>query len=125
MSATKTPTMPTGLGTKAQKLWKSLTTEFELRSDELRILEDACREVDLVERLEKEIKKKDFKLVVRGSMGQPVASPLIQEIRQHRAITKSLLAGLKLPDEPDSPASQNRSASARKAANARWRMGGA
>lgn len=124
MSAKK-PVAPAGLGTKARKMWTELTAEFDFRADELRILEDACREVDLVERLEKEINHKDFKLVVQGSMGQPVASPLIQEVRQHRAAIKSLLAALKIPDEPDSPAAQQRSASARAAANARWRMRGA
>jgi hypothetical protein len=111
---------PARLGTKAKKLWTSVTTAYELRFDELRLLEDACREVDLVERLEDELRGAD--LTVQGSQGQPVANPLVQEVRQHRGQLQRLLAGLNLPDE-DGRAQEQRSSSARDAANARWRRG--
>lgn len=110
---------PAGLKAKqAETLWREVTGTYELRADELRILEDACREVDLVERLEVELSKAE--LVVKGSMGQPVANPLVQEIRQHRQVVKGLLAALKLPDE-DGSVSGSRSSQARAAAQARWR----
>lgn len=111
---------PARLGSKARTLWTSITGAYDLRPDELRVLEDACRQVDLVERLEKELAGAD--LTVRGSQGQPVANPLVQEIRQHRLAVKSLLGTLKLPDE-DGRAQAARSTSAREAANARWRRG--
>lgn len=113
-------TAPSNLGAQARKLWKGVTDVYELRSDELRILEDACREVDLIERLEDGLRGAD--LIVPGSMKQPTANPLIQEVRQHRATLKSLLGALKLPEDEARPAS-DRSASARKAAEARWRRG--
>ena len=88
---------PANLGDKALTLWKGTTERYDLRPDELRVLEDACRQVDLVDRLEAALV--DGELIVRGSQGQPVANPLVQEIRQHRATLQRLLGSLKLPDE--------------------------
>lgn len=113
-------TAPAKLGTKAAKVWRDVTASYELRSDELRVLEDACREIDLVERLEDDLAGAE--LTVRGSQGQPVANPLVQEIRQHRTVIARLLGTLKLPEAESAP-SGARSASARDAANARWRRG--
>jgi hypothetical protein len=114
-------TAPTKLGAKARRLWNEITDNYELRADELRILEDACREVDLIERLEAAVADGD--LIVDGSMKQPVANPLVQELRQHRQTLRSLLASVNLPDDDaDAPAS-SRSTSAREAAAARWRRG--
>lgn len=110
---------PTGLGAKAKRVWTEITSSYELRVDELRILEDACREIDLVERLEAELK--GAKLIVHGSQGQPVANPLVQELRQHRGVLTRLFGALKLPDE-DSGAGE-RSTAARTAAMARWGRG--
>jgi hypothetical protein len=120
MATTK---IPEGLGPKARAVWTSTTKEFELRADELRVLEDCCREVDLIERLEEALD--GAALIVEGSMGQPVASPLVTEIRQHRATLARLFASLKLPAEAGSAESQaaERSSAARNAANARWNTG--
>jgi hypothetical protein len=101
-------------------MWREITETYDLRADELRVLEDACREVDLIERLEEAMK--DAPLTSSGSMGQLVAHPLVQELRQHRSTLKALLGSLKLPDDPGGKA-ESRSASARDAANARWRRG--
>lgn len=115
-----TPQPPEGLGEKALVIWTEISSGYDLRIDELRVLEDACREIDLIERLEDELRGAE--LVVNGSMGQPVASPLVQELRQHRGVLARLLGWLKLPDE-ESPAAGGRSASARQAAMARWGRG--
>lgn len=111
---------PAKLKTKARRLWVDVTATYALRPDELRILEDACREVDLIERLQSELADAD--LLVEGSQGQPVANPLVQEIRQHRGQLQRLLGSLKLPDETERGGGE-RSASARAAANQRWRRG--
>lgn len=111
---------PTKLGPKARKVWQEITSVYELRTDELRVLEDACREIDLVERLEEEFR--DAPTMVKGSMGQMVASPLLQELRQHRQVAARLLKQLNLPDE-DGRNAANTSDLARKAANARWSRG--
>ena len=115
-----TPRVPAHLGNKAQKLWRETVAAYDLRVDELRILEDACREVDLIERLEDEIRKLP-RLTVDGSMGQPVISELVKDVRQHRNTLKALLAGLKLNEAGEQAG--NRSTSARGAAQARWRRG--
>ena len=111
---------PTGLGTKAKKLWADLTGVYEFRADELRTLEDCCREVDLIERLEKELK--EAALVVRGSQGQPVSHPHVTEIRQHRATLNRLLGSLKLPDEGGADSGSD---AGRALAAARWGQRGA
>lgn len=111
---------PAGLTGNAESLWRDVVDAYELRADELRVLEAACREQALIDRLEAELV--DAEMVVHGSQGQPVANPMVSEVRQHRMALRSLLGQLKLPDE-DGRASENRSAQAREAANARWRRG--
>ncbi|MFF8829130.1 hypothetical protein [Streptomyces sp. NPDC015131] len=112
---------PEGLGPKGMELWLEISEAFELRVDELRILGDACREADLIERMHIELQ--EARLVVKGSMGQDVANPLVQELRQHRALVARLLAALKLPDEEgqEERDARARSSQARKAALTRWR----
>lgn len=115
---------PEGLGVKALAVWDGITTDFDLRYDELQVLEDCCREIDLIGRLEKDLAVSD--LVVEGSQGQPVSSPLVTEIRQHRATLARLFAALKLPVDAGmaKQEAEDRSSSARKAAQARWGTGG-
>lgn len=119
---TKIPA-PAHLGAKAKRIWSEISGLYELRADELRILEDACREVDIVERLEVEFRTADT--MVKGSMGQLVASPLLQELRQHRTTLARLLGQLKLPDSEEGAeaSAQSRSAAGRAMANARWSRG--
>lgn len=110
---------PAHLAAKGRELWGQVADCYQLRPDELRVLEDACREADLVERLEVELR--DAPLMVKGSMGQMVASPLVSELRQHRATLNTLLKALKLPDE--APEATDGSGKARAAARARWARG--
>ncbi|WP_413800103.1 hypothetical protein [Streptomyces iranensis] len=114
------PRPPGKLGAAGRRLWREVVERYELRPDEARILGDACREADIVERLEAELA--DAPLMVKGSMGQLVASPLVSEVRQHRSVLAALLKSLKLPDAPaDAQRKQNAvSEQARAAARARW-----
>lgn len=113
-------TAPDRLGPKGKSLWEIATT-YELRPDELRVLEDACREADLIERLEIELR--NAPLMVSGSMGQQVSSPLVSELRQHRATLNTLLKALKLPDDGAKAGAEDVSSKARAAAHARWSRG--
>jgi hypothetical protein len=112
---------PAKLGKAGRDLFKQIVDVYELRPDEVRILLDACREADLVDRLEKALSL-EGELTTEGSMGQLVITPLLSEIRQHRAVLANLLKALKLPagkpGEPDEKASV--AEAARKAARARW-----
>lgn len=112
---------PKDLSAAGRKLWTTITTQYDLRADELRVLEDACRESDLIDTLN--AATRDAELVVQGSTGQPVINPLISELRQHRSTLAALFRQLKLPDESGSE--EGRSTQARAAANARWSRRGA
>jgi hypothetical protein len=122
MANTK-PARPSNLGAKSRRVWDDITSQFDLRADELRVLEDCCREIDLIERLEQALQGSD--LLVEGSMGQPVASPLVTEVRQHRGTLARLFASLKLPEDAGTSgrSQEERSSAARKAAQARWGTG--
>lgn len=110
---------PARLSASARALWVGVTSRWELRPDELRILEDACREATLVDKIEAALKGAD--LVTDGSTGQVRAHPLLSEVRQHRVAMTSLLARLALPDdEAEGRQDAARSEHARAAAVARW-----
>lgn len=123
---------PANLGRSGTDLWLSVVGgEYELDPGQIRLLADACREADLIDRLQAELDA-GAPLQVRGSMGQPTASPLISEVRQHRATVKHLLSALRLGED----GKRNRgfhshrnvasvSEAARKAARQRWGTGGA
>ena len=104
---------PKNLLPAGRKLWRETTAQYELRQDELEILRAACGEIDLINRIEEELK--DAPLTVSGSQGQIVAHPLIQEVQQHRATVTHLFAKLKLPDEQVAAGNPHRDA-----ARARW-----
>ena len=76
MTAVRTPA---SLGAKARRLWSEVVGGFDLRPDELRLLEDACREVDVVERIEKALRDTDS-LLIPGSKGQLRPNPLLAEL---------------------------------------------
>lgn len=113
-------TPPQGLAPAGLAQWHRYD-EYELDAHEVRLLVEICREIDIVERLEEALKDAD--LLVKGSMGQDVANPLIGEVRQHRTTINTLMKSLKLPEEEEQVAAKSRSESARAAANARWRRG--
>ncbi len=107
---------PEGLEKAGAKLFTDIANKWSLRPDELRVLEDACAEADLVDDLKAAMAGQDR--LVKGSQGQLVINPLISEQRQHRTAMASLLKQLRLPDEADT--AEARSTQARSAANARW-----
>lgn len=110
----KRPTMPQGMGTAGRKLWRDVTTGYRLRVDEVRILEDACRERDLIAAMMDHFTETP-KMMVKGSMGQPVINPIISELRMHRATFASLMRQLALPEDTVAETNQ-----ARDAAASRW-----
>jgi hypothetical protein len=115
---------PSGLGKRAGSLWDGITKDYKLRIDEIAILEHACREIDIIDRMEEYQRGGD--LIGFGSQGQPVAAPMLAELRQHRALFASLMTKLHLPDDDSGTIRRESRTSeqARKAANARWGRNG-
>lgn len=125
------PVAPSGITGKGKVLWDGVVRLYDLRPDELRILEDACREAVLIDKLDRTLGAGS--VLVEGSRGQPRISPIVAEIRQHRATLTRMLATLHLPNDPaeelpgrapaltEEEKASARSTAARKAAHARWR----
>lgn len=99
------------------KFWTDITHRWELTPSELLVMEAVCREIDLIDRMEAH--QREDTLIGIGSQGQPVAAPMVAELRQHRGTLATLLKQLHLPeDDKHSPGAV--SAQARAAVNARW-----
>lgn len=114
---------PAGLGPAGRALWSGVTSKYELRVDELSVLEQAAGECDLIAELKTGLVGEPQ--LVKGSQGQMVIHPVIAELRQHRATYAALLRQLKLPEANPEQAAGDRSSAARSAANARWSRRGA
>jgi hypothetical protein len=113
---------PEGLGERALALWSGTVKGLELEAGELVLLESACRLVDQIDAMQAALEEQGP--IVKGSRGQPAASPLLREIRAHdlavTRILRTLMAAM--PEEEDgkrlTPTERGR-----KAALARWHGG--
>jgi hypothetical protein len=115
---TDNPSPPRGLKTAGRRLWREVRAAFELRADELRILEAACRLSDELAVLDKALRTAPA--LTQGSQGQDVMNPLFAAARQHRLALGRLLAQLGLDDADAEHAGQARSAAGRRLARQRW-----
>jgi hypothetical protein len=82
------PPAPEWLSPRAVLMWDRINQEFELREDGLITLHEACKALTRIEQMEQAMRDDALDLVVLGSQRQPVANPLLAEIRQ----TSQLLA---------------------------------
>src|ERR1044072_9309200 len=73
---------PKGLTARGRKLWRQVLSEYTLRPDELVLLENACRTVDLIADLEAAMIGEP--LVTTGGMGQAREHPLLSGARMQR-----------------------------------------
>ncbi|MGL6235695.1 MAG: hypothetical protein ACRC20_10150 [Segniliparus sp.] len=112
------PRAPHGLKTEGQRLWRAVVAEFDLSFEphKQRILFDACKTADLVQRLDEAAE--DAPLTAKGSMGQEVISPLIAQSQSARSLLAQLLSRLDLPptDEEQAERAEKLSQTRRKAA---------
>jgi hypothetical protein len=112
------PKPPKALGVAGSGLWRGVVAVYELRSDELEVLDQACRVRDTLDRLDQALV--DAPLTMLGSAGQVREHPLLSEARQQRAAFARLLGQLALPDTEGPSVAQSRSAWGRHMARARW-----
>jgi phage terminase small subunit len=117
MSDDVLPRCPDHLEKAGRRLWKAVLTTFELRPDELLLLEAGCRLADQVAALEWGLA--DAPLMVEGSKGQERPHPLYAEIRAHRLAVARIMAQLGLADAVDADGA-TRSSAGRRMARARW-----
>ncbi len=91
--------LPAGMGSEGKRLWRKITAVFDLENDpdKAEILAQACRTADVIAELD--AAGAEAPLVVKGSMGQPVISPFIAEVRVQRALQAQLLARLNFSEE--------------------------
>jgi hypothetical protein len=118
---TKLPRAPKGLGTQGQNYWRSMVELYEFDVEKLALLRQAARTIDLLERLQEAIDA-DETLIARGSQGQPVSSPAVSAIKEHRATLIALTKALELPSDAESAPGRvmTRSEQASHAASVRW-----
>lgn len=96
MTKKKMPGAPPALQKAGTDLWEATAKVYDLSGHELALLAQACRTLDVCEGLWRAVKKQGYS--VQGSMGQTVANPLLQELRQQRSLFASLVRALDLPD---------------------------
>ncbi len=110
---------PEGLGPRALALWTGTVEGVELEAGEVVLLYEACRLVDDIDAMQAALD--ELGPVVKGSRGQPAASPLIREIRGHKLALQRILRTL-LAAMPEEEEGRRLSASdrGRKAAIHRW-----
>jgi hypothetical protein len=121
------PRPPSGLGRAGRRLWKSVSEDADSQgidrdSLEKSYLEDAARLADRIEQMEVTLAESETGLMVKGYQGQPVAHPLLGEIRQSCRLRGQLLARIKVtaPEEKSAGVVLPLGVQQRAAANKRW-----
>ncbi|GAB3349942.1 hypothetical protein GCM10027300_13440 [Modestobacter lapidis] len=105
MTVRKPPeSSPEGVGAEALALWSSVVDVFDLEQHERALLVEAVRTVDLLAKLDAEVRRDG--VMVESPQGMK-AHPAATEARQQRITLARLLAALRLPngEEGDQQAS--------------------
>lgn len=110
--------VPEGLAPGGLALWQAVVGRYELRPDELVLLEQLARAVDRLADVREALA--DAPLTVLGSTGQPRAHPLLGEERAGQLVLARLQAQLSIPDEDGPALATPQARAAAKAANVRW-----
>ena len=119
MSTNTAPRVPSGMGARGRRFWRSIVSEFGLSDAEQEILAEACRTLDDLDRLSAMVA--EHGVSVLGSQGQPVINPALTEARGQRIVLHRLVSALQLPDPEGQPMPAATAQRGRSAAQARWR----
>lgn len=116
---------PDGLGPSGAAFWDAIThpdLNLVLRPDEHRMLDMACRTLDLIDTLQAKFAE-DPEYIVKGSTGQPTINPLINQVDRAQARFQSVCKQLQIPDLDEDRANQRAESVAgdmRKLGNLSW-----
>lgn len=99
------------------RFWRSVLDHYVLREDEMEVLTEACRLLDLVDAL-------NAAVTADGPVVGGKPHPALVELRQVRQELRRSLAALTLPDE-DGHDGLAKSRAGRRAAQVRWASRGA
>lgn len=95
------PRAPRALKSSGRRLWNQVMEEFELGQHEAAVLLQACRIVDVLDRLQAVI---DAEEVVVTSPQGTKTNPAVVEFRQQAVTLAKCMASLRIPlDEAQSP----------------------
>ncbi|TQM62592.1 P27 family phage terminase small subunit [Humibacillus xanthopallidus] len=113
--ATKAVPAPKSVPTEGRALWRAIAKQWAddgLVPDarERQTLADACAELAMLGTLEAALAEQvgEGRLIVKGSMGQPVVNALVGECRRSRQAIAALLRHLGLEDPSEGKGMQGR-----------------
>jgi hypothetical protein len=109
---------PSDLQPAGKRFWREVLAAYDLNEAELRLLAEACRTTDELERLQAALTAADT--VVAGSTGQLRVHPLFDEVRRHRETLQRLTGAMAIPAVGEDEGRTAVSGSARAAAEKRW-----
>lgn len=114
---------PAGLAARGLEAWDRLTVEYDFRTDEIHVVREFCRTLDVLERLAVELESAPT-MVMSPSQGL-VPNRLFAEVRQQRLALRGLASCLALPDVVHGRGGDGMTVSenARRASRARWSRG--
>jgi len=107
------------LDVRGRAFWDVVQDRYEFDPHETEVLLEVCRTLDVIERLAAVVDRDGVMTV--GSTGQPVVNGAVGELRQQQAAAARLLAQLNLDAVELGQVLTARQASARAAAQKRWR----
>ena len=88
-------------GARGGEFWRGVSAEFDLSRDEVELLVEVCRSLDLLDDL-RSVLDRDGPMSI-GSQGQPVAHPALAHINAAKMTLGRLLKQLGLPREVEEP----------------------
>ena len=89
------PRAPQGAGAAGKRLWRSVTSEFDLAEHEQVLLRQAVRVADLCDQLQAVVEAEGPMLREPGA--GPRTHPAVVELRQQRIVLARLIVALRVP----------------------------
>jgi hypothetical protein len=91
------PKPPADAGAAGRRLWRGVTSRYELEPQEMELLRQAVRVADLCEELQATVDRE-------GVMVDGRAHPAAVELRQQRALLGRLIVALRIPADAEDEA---------------------